>query len=121
MAAYLVNLPMLTAEEKRFVEYWSVQRNRRKKFLKQLALGLPAGVLFAAAMFINFVSGWDKKATEVFNAYPSVKSLILVLLLAIIAIVVFISVISVKINWERNEQRYQELLARDKTTPASPH
>lgn len=119
MPRLAVNLPMLTDEEKRFVQYWKDNRNRQRKFLKQLALGLPAGVLFAAAVFINFISGWDKKATEVFRSYPSVKSLILVLLLAILGIVIFVSVFSVKVTWDRNEQRYRELLSRSDSPSAS--
>jgi hypothetical protein len=103
---------MLTEDEKRFIEYWSANRTKQQKFYKQLAIGLPVGVLFAAAIFINFASGWDKNATMIFNAYPSAKSLILVLLLAVISIVVFVSVFSVKVKWERNEQRYRELLNR---------
>ena len=103
---------MLNEEESRFVEYWSKNRTKQKKFYKQLAIGLPVGVLFAAAIFINFTSGWYKRATMVFNAYPSAKSLVIVLLVAIILIVVFVSVFSVKVNWEKNEQRYNELTRR---------
>ena len=108
---------MLHEDEKRFIEYWSVQRTKQQKFYKQLAIGLPAGVLFAIALFINFASGWDKKAMMAFNAYPSAKSLILVLLFAIILIVVFVSVFSVKVRWEKNEQRYRELLNRSESQP----
>lgn len=103
---------MLNEEEARFVEYWTKNRLNQKKFLKQLAIGLPIGVLFAVAIFINFISGWYKRATMVFSTYPSVRSLILVLLLAVLLIVVFISVFSVKVKWERNEQRYRELISR---------
>ena len=104
---------MLNEEESRFVEYWSKNRTKQKKFYKQLAIGLPVGVLFAAAIFINFTSGWYKRATMVFNAYPSAKSLVIVLLLAIILIVVFVSVFSVKVKWEKYEQRYKELKGRE--------
>jgi len=103
---------MLTEDEKRFIEYWSANRTKQQKFYKQLAIGLPTGVLFAVAIFINFASGWDKRAAMEFNASPSAKSLILVLLLAVILIVIFVSVFSVKVKWEKNEQRYKELLAR---------
>lgn len=101
---------MLTEDESRFVEYWTKNRLTQKKFFKQLAIGLPIGVLFAVAIFINFTSGWYKRATMVFNAYPSVRSLILVLLVAVLLIVVFVSVFSVKVKWEKNEQRYRELI-----------
>lgn len=103
---------MFSKEEEDFIKYWSENRNKQKRFFRQIAIGLPFGVLFAMAMFLNFTSGWDKRATSVFKTYPSVKSLILVLLAAILLIVVFISVFSVKVKWEKNEQRYKELLSR---------
>ena len=106
---------MLTDQEKKFIDYWKQNREKQKKFFKQLALGLPLGLLFAAAIFINLVSGWYKRATMVFNSYPSLPSLILVLIAAVLLIVVFVSVYSVKHKWDLNEQRYKELLDRDKT------
>lgn len=105
---------MLTDQEKMFIDYWKQNREKQKKFFKQLALGLPLGLLFAAAIFMNLVSGWYKRATMVFNSYPSLPSLILVLIAAVLLIVVFVSVYSVKHKWDLNEQRYKELLDRDK-------
>lgn len=105
---------MLTDQEKMFIDYWKQNREKQKKFFKQLALGLPLGLLFAAAIFINLISGWYKRATMVFNSYPSLPSLILVLIAAVLLIVVFVSVYSVKHKWDLNEQRYKELLDRDK-------
>jgi uncharacterized membrane protein len=103
---------MLNEEEKRFIAYWSANRIKQQKFLKQVAIGLPAGVLFALAIFINFISGWHKRANMLFNAGPSSKSLVIVLLIAVILIVVFVAVFSVKVKWERNEQYYRELLSK---------
>lgn len=103
---------MFTAEEKKFISYWERNRDKQRKFFKQLALGLPLGLLFAVAIFINLLSGWYKRATMVLNAYPSLRSLILVLIVAILLIVVFISVYSVKHRWDLNEQRYRELLGK---------
>lgn len=105
---------MITKEEEEFIKYWEQNRNKQKRFFKQLAIGLPFGVLFAIAMFLNFASGWDKRVQEVTKTYPSFKSLILVLLIALVGIVVFISVFSVKVKWEKHEQRYRELLGRSK-------
>ena len=104
---------MFSKEEKDFIEYWQANRQKQKKFLRQIAIGLPFGVLFAVAMFVNFTSGWDKRVETITRTYPSFKSLILILLIAILAIVVFISVFSVKVKWEKHEQRYRELLSRD--------
>lgn len=110
---------MISKEEQEFIKYWEQNRNKQKRFFKQIAIGLPFGVLFAIAMFLNFTSGWDKRVQEITKTYPSFKSLILVLLIALVAIVVFISVFSVKVKWEKHEQRYRELLGRtrDKQQP----
>lgn len=106
---------MISKEEEEFIKYWEQNRNKQKRFFKQLAIGLPFGVLFAIAMFLNFASGWDKRVLEITKTYPSFKSLILVLLIALVGIVVFISVFSVKVKWEKHEQRYRELLNRSES------
>ncbi|HET9825770.1 MAG TPA: magnesium transporter [Chitinophagaceae bacterium] len=100
---------MLTDEEKNFIEYWEYHRLKKRKILKQLSVGLPLGVVIAAAIFINFFSGWDKRAQMVINSSPSV---IIVLIIACLVIVVFITIFSVYHKWDLNEQRYRELLAR---------
>jgi len=100
---------MLTEEEEKFVEYWQYHRLKKRKVLKQLSVGLPLGVVIAAAIFINFFSGWDKRAQMVINSNPS---LILVLIIACLIIVVFITIFSARHKWDLHEQRYRELLAR---------
>jgi hypothetical protein len=110
---------MLSKEEKAFIKYWEENRARQKRFFKQIAIGLPFGVLFAVAMFINFTSGWDKRVVEITKNYPSFKSLVLILLIALLAIVVFVSVFAVKVKWEKHEQRYRELLSRPESEQQS--
>ena len=100
---------MLTEDEKKFIEYWEIHRLRRKKLLKQLGIGLPLAVAIVAAIFINFFSGWYKRADMMLRTD---SSLIIVVLVAIVLIVVFISVFSAKHQWEMNEQRYREFLAK---------
>src|SRR5258705_8326454 len=114
-----VILLMFSKEEKDFIKYWEENRNKQKRFFKQVAIGLPFGVLFAVAMFLNFASGWDKRVESLTKTYPSFKSLILVLIIALLAIVVFVSVFSVKVKWEKHEQKYRELLSRSKTESKS--
>jgi len=108
---------MFSKEEQDFIRYWEQNRLKQKRFFKQIAIGLPFGVLFALAMFVNFTSGWDKRVESITKTYPSFKSLILVLIIAVLAIVVFISVFSVKVKWEKYEQRYRELLSRSEPPP----
>ena len=115
----LVILGMFSKEEQDFIKYWEENRIKQKRFFKQIAIGLPFGVLFAVAMFLNFTSGWDKRVTTITKTYPSFKSLIIVLLIAVLAIVVFISVFSVRVKWEKHEQKYRELLSRTESKTKS--
>ena len=103
---------MLTREEEDFVVYWRENRDRKKKVLYQLAIGLPAGLLLSIAIFANFLSGWYKRANMIFRADSSIFP---VLMLAAILIVIFFTVFSVKHKWDLHETRYRELLARKAT------
>jgi len=100
---------MLTHDEKKLLDYWEHNRLIKRKVLKQLSVGLPLGVLLVVAIFINFFSGWDKRAQMIINTDPS---LIIVVLIAALLIVIFIVVFSARHRWDLNEQRYKELLAR---------
>lgn len=100
---------MLTEEEKRFLDYWERNRKNRKRYLRKLSIGLPLGVILVLAIFINFFSGWDKRADMIMYEQPS---LIYVLLGAALLIVAFIVIFSARFKWDSNEQRYQELLAK---------
>ncbi|HEY6503916.1 MAG TPA: hypothetical protein VIZ28_08080 [Chitinophagaceae bacterium] len=105
---------MLTEEETRFVEYWEANRLRRRRGYRQLALGLPLAALIMAALFINFFSGWYKRADMVMRSQSrsSQGSLILVIVVAALLIVVFTTVFSIRHQWDRHEQRYKELLVK---------
>ena len=100
---------MLTEDEEKFVVYWENNRFRRKKLVKQLAVGLPIAVAIVVAIFVNFFSGWYKRADMMIR---SQSSLVLVLIIAALLIVIFISVFSAKHQWDLNEQRYREFLAK---------
>ena len=104
---------MLTTEEKDFIEYWERNRLKQKRLVKQFLIGLPLGVLFAILIFVNFLSGWYKRADMIIR---SQGSLILVVLVAIILIVIFVSIFSVRHKWDINEQRYRELLSKKNDT-----
>ena len=106
---------MLTKHEKDFVEFWKKNRDERKKIRKQLFAGLPFGVLLVSLILASSLSGWYKRAEMVLNVNAS---LVLVLLIASILIVAFIVIISVRHRWEMDEQRYQELISREKKEEA---
>ena len=101
---------MLTQQEKDFIVYWENNRERRKKVIKQLFIGLPLGTLMVALILISSLSGWYKRAVMAINVD---SSLIIVLLIASLLIVAFIVVFSVRHRWEMDEQQYLELKARE--------
>jgi len=85
---------MLTPEERDFLVYWERNRARRKRIFRQFLIGIPIGLLFAIPIAINFVSGWDKQASMVFNSGG------LALLLALVLIVIFIAIFSQQHKWD---------------------
>ena len=100
---------MLTDQEKAFITYWEQNRLRKKRLLWQLAAGLPLGVFLASGIFLNYFSGWHKRAEMELGINSSGA---LVLVIALVLIVVFMVVFSSRHRWEMNEQRYKELMAK---------
>lgn len=96
---------MVSEEEKAFVKYWEENRNREKRFFYQLLIGLPLGLIFTLPILINYLAGWDKRATMVGNAQLNPGLLIT----AVIIIAVFFAVFSKRHRWEMQEQRYLEI------------
>ena len=100
----------LTGQENDFIKYWEENRLRKKRVLKQLYVGLPLGVVMVIAIFVNFFSGWYKRADMQWHTEDA--SLVLVLLVAALLIVIFVVIFSARHRWDMNEQRYHELLTR---------
>lgn len=100
---------MLTEEENRFLAYWELNRNRKKRLIWQLAAGLPLALLIAGGTFVTYFSGWYKRAIMLINLDSSG---VLVVLAGLIVIVVFMVVFSSRHKWDMNEQRYMEIQAK---------
>ena len=100
---------MLSEEEKGFIEYWGQNRLKKRRLLWQMAAGLPLGAFLAGAIFINYFSGWHKRAEMKLNVSSSG---VIVVIIALLLIIVFIVVFSSRHRWEMNEQRYKELLSK---------
>ncbi len=96
---------MLTEEEKAFLVYWEQNRAKQKKVFYQLLVGLPLGLLIALPILLNYMLGWNKRATMVGNTQFNP----LVLVIAVLAIAVFFSIFNRRHKWEMNEQHYLEL------------
>ena len=88
--------------------WWERNRDKEKKLLNQLLVGLPLGVLFGMPVIINLLLGWYKRAYMEANTQLSP----VILLTAVALIIVFVAIFSRKHKWEMKEQYYKELLAR---------
>lgn len=105
---YLCN--MLSEDEKKFIAYWSANREREKRLSRQLMAGLPVGLTMGIAILVCFFTGWYQRAMM----EASTEMSPLVLILAIILIAVLFGIFYKKQKWEQNEQAYKELLAKKK-------
>ena len=102
---------MLTEREKQFILYWEANRDREKKTVKQLLIGLPVGLLFAIPIFLSVFSGqlWYKRAQMVANSMMSP----VIMIIAVICIAVFVGVFYKRHQWEMRDQQYQELKVKE--------
>ena len=101
---------MLTEQDRDFISYWEKNRMIKKRWVRQLSVGLPLGVSLVLATVSNLLAGWYSRAQMVL--FREQSSLILVLVIAAVATVLFIVIFSARHRWEMNEQRYQELCNR---------
>lgn len=102
---------MLSKQEEAFVTWWSENRLKKRKGLRQYYFAMPIGAIVVITTFVNFFSGWYKRADMKLKTDIS-PSLIVTLFIAGILIVAFFAVFTVRHRWEANEQYYQELLAK---------
>ena len=111
---YLVNLRMLTKDEKLFLEYWEKSREKEKQFLRQLAIGLPMGLVFALPVLLVVVfHGWYKNMIYISD------SQIIVIIIGVLCVAIFFSIFRGKFKWENNEQLYKELKFKEKQDDAA--
>jgi len=108
---------MLTKEEKDFILYWEKNRLRQKKVVRQFLVGIPLGLLFVIPTVISFASGWYKRAEMEANSADFNP---MVLFVALLLIVGFTAIFYQRWKWEQYEQRYRELLAREKRSSDPP-
>ena len=101
----------MTKEETDFIQWWEANRLKEKRFERKLVVGLPLGLVFGLPVLLSVVfRGWYKRMP-----YISGGQLTLILM-ACLAIAVFYAIIRVRVQWEQNEQRYQELIKKKENT-----
>jgi hypothetical protein len=101
----------MTKEETAFMQWWETNRLKEKQWMRKLTVGLPLGFVFGLPILLSVVfRGWYKRMP-----YISGGQLTLILM-ACLAIAVFYAIIRVRVQWEQNEQRYEELLKKKEST-----
>lgn len=102
---------MITDQEQLFINYWEVNRDKEKKGLYQLAIGLPLGLVFAFPVLLSVLfHDWYKSMVFISG------SQITVILITVLGIAVFFALFRMKFKWEENEQRYKELKFKQSKT-----
>ncbi|MEP6951575.1 MAG: hypothetical protein ABI863_19950 [Ginsengibacter sp.] len=105
---------MLTKEEKLFLEYWEKNRDKEKHFTRQLAGGLPVGLLFALPILIALIfHNWYKSMVYISG------SQVIVIIIGVLGVAVFFAIFRMKFKWENNEQLYKELKFKAKKDDAA--
>ena len=101
----------ISDEERKFLVYWEAQRNKERKLTNQLMFGLPIGILFSVPLLVNFFLGkfWYKRADAVGISQFSPT----VLVVAVLLITVFVALLNRKFRWEKLEQQYLEIRAKE--------
>ena len=95
---------MITVEEKKFLDYWELNRQKEKKTFYKLAVGLPMGLVFGLPVLLSVVfKNWYKSMSFISN------SQVIVIMIAVLGITVFYALFRMHHKWERNETFYQEL------------
>ncbi|MDR0794142.1 MAG: hypothetical protein LBE82_12615 [Chitinophagaceae bacterium] len=95
-------------EEEKFIAYWEANRDREKKLWRQIAIGVPVGFFMSIGILITVFSGWYTRAVkQVYSEFNPV-----IIIIAVIVVSVFIGIFYKKHQWDMNEERYQEFLAR---------
>jgi membrane protein YdbS with pleckstrin-like domain len=101
---------IFSEKEEKFIQYWEQNREKEKKWTRQLLYGLPLGLVFAIPIILNYSSSWYTRAKMVGNSQFNPN----VLIIAVLVIVVFAAMFYRKHRWDQLELTYQELMARKK-------
>lgn len=99
---------MLSTEEKAFLEYWEQNREKTNHWTVHLRTGIFYGLIFSLPILINYLSGWF---TNIRMRLPGTLTFICI---ATGGIAIFFSIFFKRYQWERKEQYYQELKAKEK-------
>lgn len=106
-------------KEKQFIRYWEASRNREKSLGYQLLFGIPIGLLFSLPIIVIALTGkyWYVRADIAARSMTSPYLLVV----AVFIIAIFVAIFYKRYQWEKKEQLYQELKAREKAEMKPDH
>ena len=105
---------MLTKDEQLFLDFWEKNREKEKLVLRQLAKGIPMGLIFALPVLVAVIfHGWYKSMIYIST------SQIIVIVIGVLCVAIFFSIFRMKFKWEHNEQLYKELKLRKQRDDAA--
>ena len=107
----IVYICSMTEDEKKFLAWWEINRDKQKKLVRQWFVGLPIGLIFVVPIILNLASGWYKRAEMEANSQQTSP---MVLMVAMVVIISFLAVFYKRHQWDMDEQRYKELKAKEK-------
>ena len=94
----------MTEQDKKFMKWWEANRENEKKWINQLSVGLPLGLVFGLPVLLSvFFRGWYKRMPYISGTQLTI------IMMACLGIAVFFAVFKMRFKWEMNEQRYTEL------------
>ena len=97
----------LNREEKEFMEWWEANRLQEKRWVRQLTIGLPVGLVFGLPILLSVLfRGWYKRMPYISGAQLTL------ILMGCLAIAVFYAVIRMHVRWDEREQHYKSLLMK---------
>lgn len=103
---------MVTHQEQLFINYWEANREKEKKVFRQLAVGLPLGLVFALPVLLSVLfHDWYKRMVFISSTQ------ITLILITVLGIGVFFALFRMRFKWEENEQRYKELKFKESKNP----
>lgn len=105
---------MLTDDEKLFLAYWEKNRDRDKKWMRQLVTGIPIGLVFALPVLVAVIfHDWYK------NMIYISSSQVIVIMIGVFFVAIFFAIFRNRFRWENNEQLYKELKFKEKQDDAA--
>jgi glucan phosphoethanolaminetransferase (alkaline phosphatase superfamily) len=99
---------MLTEEEKKFIDYWEINRQKNSRFFRKILLGGPWGLIFALPILLAVLfDDWYKRMI------PVSVSMLIMIMVCVIGIAVFYAYFRQQMRFDRNEQLYKELKIKE--------